>query len=101
MDSDTRRGTRVLLRTDKLKAGFRSKTNMKAFTDYPILELGDKPNQEAPIRECDVLSYDGDKYCEIRVSGCLIEVKTGYLYTEKGRCGDAPLIDVKLISAQG
>ena len=70
---------------------------MKAFTDYPILELGDKPNQKAPVRECEVLSYDGDKYCKIRVAGCFDEVKTGYLYAEKGRYGEVPRINVNLL----
>ena len=63
---------------------------MKLYTDYPIIELGDKPHVEAPIRECGVVAYDGDKYVHIEVEGCkeLIEVKTFYVYNKEGRCGD-------------
>lgn len=61
---------------------------MKAWTDYPIVELGDTEGVEAPIKEVDVVSYDGDKYCRVRVSGITIQVKSGYLYQSKGRYGD-------------
>lgn len=40
---------------------------MKAFTDYPILELGDISGEEAPIREVKILYYDGDKRCKVVV----------------------------------
>lgn len=58
---------------------------MKAWTDYPIEELGDLGGVEAPVRECEVLSYDGDKYCEIEVEGVRVLVKRGYLYAKPGR----------------
>ena len=74
---------------------------MKAFTDYPILELGDKPNKIAPVRECEVLSHDGDKYCKIKVEGCFEEVKSGYLYSERGRAGEVPCIDTSLFNNGG
>ena len=70
---------------------------MRAFTDYPFLFLGDASGKQAPVRECIVKSYDGDKYCKILVDGKDAEVKTGYLYKEYGRCGDAPVINVKQI----
>ena len=40
-----------------------------AYTDYPIPELGDKFYTKAPMRECSVLSYDGENYCEVIVDG--------------------------------
>lgn len=62
---------------------------MKAFTDYPILELGDISGQEAPIREVNILYYDGDKRCKVIVEGVGEEIKTGYLYTEPVRSDEA------------
>lgn len=32
---------------------------MKAWTDYPFIRLGDLENKKAPIREIEVVSYDG------------------------------------------
>jgi len=61
---------------------------MKAYTDAPIKELGDVSGETAPIRECEILSYDGDKYCIILVEGVKLEVKAGYIYKEKGRIGE-------------
>ena len=51
-----------------------------AWTDYPILKLGDVSGKDAPLRLVEVLSYDKDKYCEIRVHGVRELVKRGYLY---------------------
>lgn len=53
---------------------------MKAYTDYPFRLLGDLEYKEAPMREIEVLSYDGDKYCNIVVNGILTEIKLGYIY---------------------
>ena len=39
-----------------------------AYTDYPIPELGDKFYTKAPMRECSVLSCDGENY-ELIVKG--------------------------------
>jgi hypothetical protein len=55
-----------------------------AYTDYPIIELGDKPWQTAPMRECRVLGYDGNKYCRVVVEGVELEIKSGYVYEGKG-----------------
>jgi len=66
---------------------------MKAFTDYPIVSLGDIANTKAPIRRCVVFAYDGDKYCKIVVGGFEEEVKVAYLYSKAGRCGDVPVIN--------
>lgn len=74
---------------------------MKAFTDYPILELGDKSGEEAPVRVCEVIKYDQDKYCEVLVDGVTTEIKSGYIYSQKGRCGEVPVIDLNLLRRQG
>ena len=63
---------------------------MKLYTDYPFKELGDIEYQEAPIREIKAISYDGNKYVRIVVDGIESEIKSGYIYTSKGRCGDVP-----------
>lgn len=65
---------------------------MKAWTDYPFEFLGDIPNQQAPVREIEVLSYDGDKYCRIRVEGREEEIKSGYIYQREGRIHEVPAI---------
>jgi hypothetical protein len=65
---------------------------VKAFTDYPILELGDRAFVEAPVRACEILSYDGDKYCKISVGGVETTIKAGYLYEKSGRYGEVPRI---------
>lgn len=53
---------------------------MKLFTDYPILELGDKEGCVAPLRQVEVLAYDLDKYCQVLVEGVIVEFKAGYVY---------------------
>lgn len=69
-----------------------------AWTDYPFTELGDEPGKEAPIREVEVLDYDGDKYCTVLTGGGLVaEVKAGYLYTERGRSGEANVFPRELL----
>ncbi len=68
---------------------------MKAYTDYPFDFLGDVISVEAVIRECDVISYDGDKYCKIIVEGIETEIKSGYLYSKCGRFGEVPVINIK------
>lgn len=66
---------------------------MKAWTDYPFTNLGDKPNQKAPVREIEVLSYDGDKYCRVKFAGVFEdEIKSGYIYQREGRYGEVPQI---------
>jgi hypothetical protein len=72
---------------------------MKLYTDYPITELGDKEFVEAPIRECELLSYDDNKYCYIKVGGIEKEVKRGYIYTKRGRCGEVDCISIDEIRA--
>lgn len=67
---------------------------MIAFTDYPIVELGDVPGKAAAVREVRVLSFDGNKYCYVDVCGVRKEIKAGYLYKSPGRFGEVPCIDV-------
>lgn len=62
---------------------------MKAWTDYPFTFLGDEPFKPAPIREIDVISYDGNKYCQIVVEGHAAEIKAGYIYENPGRYPDS------------
>lgn len=78
---------------------------MKAYTDYPFMELGDKPHQEAPIRCVTVLNYDGNKYCEVAIEvpcgatykKVILELKAGYLYKSPGRLGEVEQINTKEI----
>lgn len=60
------------------------------YTDYPISQLGDEPFKIAPIRKIEVLSYDRNKYCYIRIDGTDIidNIKRGYIYAKEGRCGE-------------
>lgn len=62
------------------------------WTDYPIMELGDAPGIKAPVRQCNPIAYDGDKYCLVEVCGVEVSFKSGYIYTERGRSGDVPCI---------
>lgn len=66
---------------------------MIAYTDYPIVVLGDKIHKEAPIRQVKVLDYDGNKYCNVLLDGIVVVVKAGYLYKEPGRCGEVECIN--------
>jgi len=68
---------------------------MKAYTDYPFARLGDVWHEETPIRKCIVTSYDVDKYCKIVIAGCEEEVKSGYLYSKVGRCGEVSAINLE------
>ena len=63
---------------------------MKAWTDYPFEYLQDEAGKKAPVREVEVLSYDGDKYCRVRVCGHEDEIKAGYIYQREGRFGEVP-----------
>ena len=52
------------------------------YTDYPFVELGDKPGEKAPTRKVRIIRYDGNKYVDILVGGILTSVKCGYIYKE-------------------
>ena len=64
------------------------------FTDHPITELGDEEFKEAPIRQCELISYDDNKYCYVKVEGIEKEIKRCYIYSQKGRCGEVDCISV-------
>ena len=66
---------------------------MRFWTDYPIKQLGDRPNEIAPVRECSPLFYDGDKYVTVLVDGVEATFKSGYLYSAPGRYGEVPTAD--------
>jgi hypothetical protein len=68
-----------------------------AFTDYPLVELGDIPNQLAPIRQVEMVSYDANKYVAVRYFESVIQIKAGYLYKEPGRHGEVPNIDPTIL----
>lgn len=85
---------------------------LRAWTDYPISALGDAPGEDAPIRECFVLAYDGSKYLTVEVDGVREQVKSGYVYMREGRrrglvfvrrdgggTGAAPCLTVKQLRA--
>lgn len=65
---------------------------MTYYTDYPITELGDESGKIAPIRPCEIISYDGDKYVDVRVGGVVTNFKAGYVYLKRGRCGEVPSV---------
>jgi hypothetical protein len=67
----------------------------KLYTDYPFVELGDKPYTIAPIRECKFVAFDGNKYVTVDVEGHRLEVKAGYIYTKAGRNGEVPVFQIK------
>ena len=56
-----------------------------AYTDYPIPELGDKFYTKAPMRECYVLSCDGEDYCEVIVDGRKEVIKSSKIYATPSR----------------
>jgi hypothetical protein len=68
---------------------------MKAYTDYPIFQLGDVPGDLAPVRECEIIAYDQDKYCKIIVEGVLDEVKYCYMYKTAGRFREVEAFTIK------
>jgi hypothetical protein len=61
---------------------------MRLFTDTSIIQLGDAPGREAPIREVEVCSFDGDRYARVRVDGMIIRIEAGLIYTAVGRFGE-------------
>ena len=68
-----------------------------AWTDYPLVELGDIGGREAPVRKVEPLSYDGDKYVVVRFGKRAFSFKRGYLYAAEGRLGDVPAYDVRAL----
>ena len=71
---------------------------MNAWTDYTIYELGDKVGKKAPVRQVEVLSYDGDKRCMVEIMGHRAEIKSGYLYQAPGRIGEVPGLTRRMLA---
>lgn len=67
------------------------------WTDYPFTELGDEPYKEAPIRHVNVISFDGNKYAKVSFGnhGDWLSVKAGYLYRQRGRCGQVKKVNFR------
>lgn len=65
------------------------------WTDYPFVELGDEPYKIAPIRQVNVIEWDGNKYATVSFvdNAFHLEVKAGYLYRERGRLGQVKQIN--------
>lgn len=60
--------------------------NIKCWTDYPFVGLGDKPGVRAPIRRVTVIHYDGNKMATVQAACGAIEwIKAGYLYGNRAR----------------
>jgi len=58
------------------------------WTDYPIRELDPNWNDyhfKAPVRVCQLVSYDQDKYVTIKTGGVIAEVKGGHVYDKPQR----------------
>lgn len=74
--------------------------NITCWTDYPFVELGDIPHKPAPIRHVNVLSYDGNKYVKVSFedNGSVLEVKRGYLYSQRGRYGQVRFVNPRKIA---
>ena len=69
------------------------------WTDYPIIELGDKELEEAPIRHVKVLAYDQNKYVTVEVigTGVITSFKAGYLYSQPGRYGQVKQVNYRKV----
>jgi len=72
---------------------------LRAYTDCPITELGDAPNQAAPVRRVVLLSYDGDKYARVLVQGITKDIKQRYLYESEGRHGEVDCVATSRLAA--
>lgn len=62
------------------------KKKIHGWTDYPIVDLGDKPYKKAPWRRCVVIGYDGDKYATVNIYGVKhsLGIKRGYIFQGPG-----------------
>jgi hypothetical protein len=64
---------------------------MNGWTDYPLCESSvvsgpvlDKPGRKAPIREVELLGWDGNKYCLVKFEEGYYNFKLAYVHTEPG-----------------
>jgi hypothetical protein len=68
---------------------------MKAWTDHPLTFdlVGGKAPIKAPIREVQILNWDGGKYCVVKFEdGTTPIIKVCYIYQRPGRHGKAPMV---------
>jgi hypothetical protein len=98
MNAETKR-MHNLKKKLKHKAAIRNRLRVGSFvyTDYPFRELGDVPNQIAPIRKVIFISWDGDKYCVVKYKQFTLELKAWYLHRSKNlssaiRHWDLPIV---------
>lgn len=65
------------------------------YTDYPLYHC----EIVAPIREVELIGWDGNKYCVIQdiANGVYHSIKLGYVYTEPGRCDEVPRVDPRTV----
>ena len=52
-----------------------------AWTDYPLLELGDAPFEFAPMRKIRIESWNMDKRLYVKYNGVTYDVHRSYVYT--------------------
>lgn len=67
---------------------------MKAYTDFPFEILGDSIGKDAPVREVNIIKFDGSEYVEILVEGVREKIRHTYLYTMPGRLGCVRMVPV-------
>ena len=75
---------------------------MKAWTDYPFVELGDTPHKPAPVRQIEIVAYDQNKYITVIVEDNQTRLKTsiksGYAYVAAGRYGEVASVTDEQLS---
>ena len=64
---------------------------MRAWTDYPISELGDKRGQRGPIREVTIIHYDGGDTADVMFKSATVTVKVDRLYLRPDGAAAAPV----------
>jgi hypothetical protein len=69
--------------------------NITCWTDYPFESLGDAPGKDAPVRHVRVVSFDGNKYAKVAFGEHVEFIKTGYLYSKRGRYGTVKQISFR------
>jgi hypothetical protein len=63
---------------------------LRAWTDFVVPELGDAPDEAAPIREATILSYDGRKHAIALVAGKMMRIDVRHLYVRPPEPKKAP-----------
>lgn len=71
--------------------------NIKCWTDYPFVSLGDVAGELAPVRHLLVLGFDNNKYATVMclATGQVESIKAGYLYRRATRYGGSPCISFR------